>query len=248
MALYSRVKTWVTEVLSASDLNAEFDNIITKNSDTTYITGASADTTAMQNTTSPGAVGSESLATNVLGEIQRLRFAIKRITGAAQWYSAPTFDLTGAGSRAFSVYKTSSQTVALGAPGVLTWDAEYFDKGSCFASNKFTADIAGVYQFSATVNIREEFNGVVYLRVNGSTKYYPVIFDQLGSSSSFGGHYRSISYVSAGPINLSATDYVEVVVDPSNLADAETNYLIPLDGTLRSVSGASFFTGFFVGL
>lgn len=96
MALYSRVKTWVTEILTAADLNAEFDNIITKNSDPAYITSASADVASMQANTDPGGVGTESLPTNITGELQRIRFCLKRIVGGAQYYSTPSFDLTTA--------------------------------------------------------------------------------------------------------------------------------------------------------
>jgi hypothetical protein len=86
MSLYSRVKTWVSnEVLTASDLNAEFDNII-NNSDISSLEGYSANVTEMQTVADPGGVGTESLASNAAEEITRLRYMIKWITGAAQWY------------------------------------------------------------------------------------------------------------------------------------------------------------------
>lgn len=86
MALLSRIKTWVSEVLTASDLNAEFDNIINNGLKASKIVGSSADTTAMQSVTDPGELGTESLASDVEGEIKRLRSMIKEITGEAQWY------------------------------------------------------------------------------------------------------------------------------------------------------------------
>lgn len=93
MALYSRVHTWVTnEVLTASDLNAEFNNILT-NSISDSIVGTSGSVGAMRTTVSPGAVSSESLASNVTGEIQRLRYMLAQIIGGAQWYSAPSRSL-----------------------------------------------------------------------------------------------------------------------------------------------------------
>ncbi len=95
MAIFSRVKTWVSnEVLTASDLNAEFDNLLT-NTKPTSIEDYSTNTSEMQSSADPGGVGSESLATSLAGEIQRLRYKIKQIIGGAQWYSAPDFDLTG---------------------------------------------------------------------------------------------------------------------------------------------------------
>jgi len=94
MATFSRIKVWVSnEVLTAADLNGEFNNII-NNMGPDGIEDASVDVAAMQANVDPGGVGSESLATNLRGEIQRLRYTIKRIVGGAQWYSAPVIDLS----------------------------------------------------------------------------------------------------------------------------------------------------------
>ncbi len=97
MALYSRVKVWVSnEVLTASDLNAEFDNEIT-NAKATSVVGYSVDTSQMQTTADPYPAASVSLAGSVAEEITRLRYVIKQITGESQWYVDPTRTLaTGA--------------------------------------------------------------------------------------------------------------------------------------------------------
>lgn len=88
MALFSRIHTWVSnETLTAADLNAEFNNIL-NNAQATSLIGYSANQSQMQSVVDPGDVGTESLASNISGEIQRLRFAVKRIIGQAQWYSA----------------------------------------------------------------------------------------------------------------------------------------------------------------
>lgn len=95
MALFSRIKTWVSnEILTASDLNAEFNNLLTNAVDSSIV-GSSANASAMQSTTSPGGVGSESLAASVHDELLRIRYKLKEIIGGAQWYSTPDFDLTG---------------------------------------------------------------------------------------------------------------------------------------------------------
>jgi hypothetical protein len=94
MGILSRVKTWAAaETLTASDLNAEFDNIL-NNFDPDNVEDASANATAMQATADPYPGSSESLATDLRGEIQRLRYVIKQITGEAQWYIDPDGDLT----------------------------------------------------------------------------------------------------------------------------------------------------------
>lgn len=97
MALFSRIHVWVSnEILTASDLNNEFNNLL-NNSVASSIVGASADVASMQSTADPGGVGTESLASSVSGELQRLRFAIKRIINQAQWYVAPVGSLSTGG-------------------------------------------------------------------------------------------------------------------------------------------------------
>lgn len=53
----------------------------------------SASVAQMRLMTSPGGVGSESLPTSLAGEIERLRYIIKQITGNTYWYEAPSFAL-----------------------------------------------------------------------------------------------------------------------------------------------------------
>jgi len=79
-------------VLTASIYNSDHANHVTNLNPT--MTGAYSDNVAqMQANTDPGGVGSESLAASLAGEIERLRFAIKRLIGKAQWYIAPATDL-----------------------------------------------------------------------------------------------------------------------------------------------------------
>ena len=79
-------------MLTASIYNSDHTNHVTNLNPT--MTGAYSDNVAqMQANTDPGGVGSESLAASLAGEIERLRFAIKRLIGKAQWYIAPATDL-----------------------------------------------------------------------------------------------------------------------------------------------------------
>ena len=94
-ALFSRVKTWVsTEDVTFSDLNAEFDNIL-NNLSAANVDDFSASVSQMQSSTDPGEVGTESLATSIAGEIQRLRFLVREITGEDEWYETPVSSITG---------------------------------------------------------------------------------------------------------------------------------------------------------
>lgn len=94
-ATFSRVKNWTPEILTNTDLNAEIDNIL-NNLDPSGVDDYSSTATQMKITTSPGSTGSESLATSLAGELERLRFVIKRLIGTSvtNWYDAPTSSLT----------------------------------------------------------------------------------------------------------------------------------------------------------
>ena len=60
----------------------------------TSINDFSNDVGEMQTTTNPGGLGSESLAIDLSGELARLRYMIKLITGQAQWYVDPGVNLS----------------------------------------------------------------------------------------------------------------------------------------------------------
>lgn len=98
-ATFSRIKNWTTEVLSNTDLNAEIDNIL-NHLDPTGVGDYSDTATMMQIQTSPGSQGSESLATSLAGEIERLRFVIQRIMGSSTtyWYDQPSATLSDVSS------------------------------------------------------------------------------------------------------------------------------------------------------
>lgn len=84
-ATFARVKTWTTETLTDSDLNAEFDNIL-NNLTPAGIDDASATLAAKQGQADcTGAT----LATSLAGELQMLRYQLAAITGETYWYTAP---------------------------------------------------------------------------------------------------------------------------------------------------------------
>ena len=72
---------------------------LTQRLDTAF-NGYSADATAMQATTDPYPAGSPSLATSLLGEIQRLRYLVAQITGETYWYIDPDVSLATLNARA----------------------------------------------------------------------------------------------------------------------------------------------------
>lgn len=87
-ATFSRLKSWIAERLTYADLNAEIDNVL-DNLDPDGIDDYSQNSTQMRIQTNPGDVGSESLASSLAGEVERLRYVISRLTGETYWYEAP---------------------------------------------------------------------------------------------------------------------------------------------------------------
>lgn len=87
-ATFARVKTWTTETLTDSDLNGEFDNIL-NNLTPAGIDDESAADAAMQATADPYPAAAISKPTSLQGELQRLRYLIKQITGETHWYIDP---------------------------------------------------------------------------------------------------------------------------------------------------------------
>lgn len=94
-ATFSRLKNWIAELLTYADLNAEIDNIL-NNLGPSGVDDYSSNATQMRTDTDPGESGSESLATSLAGEIERLRFAIREIkgSGVTYWYQSASTSLS----------------------------------------------------------------------------------------------------------------------------------------------------------
>jgi hypothetical protein len=167
-ATFSRVKTWIAEILTASDLNAEFDNIL-NNLLPAGIDDQSTNVAAMQATTDPYPGGSEVLATDLAGELQRLRYVIGQLTTTTEWYIFPdlisktaaytaTLDdriiLCDATSAAFSI----TLPTAVG-----NTDKFYYIKKTDVSVNAVTVDGAGTEEIdgSLTFVLNTQYDFVV---------------------------------------------------------------------------------------
>jgi membrane-bound inhibitor of C-type lysozyme len=84
----SRVKTWGWEILTATDLNAEFNNII-NNLTPANIDDYSSSASVMRTTVDPFASDTEVLATDLSGEIARIRHVLNQLIGGTYWYHDP---------------------------------------------------------------------------------------------------------------------------------------------------------------
>jgi hypothetical protein len=94
------------------------------------MTGAYSDTLAQyQASTDPGAIGTENLADTLAGEIERIRYQLRAITGEAQWYHPPASTLKGVGGTADGsvplsklVYTSQGNLLMRKSPGTGSWE------------------------------------------------------------------------------------------------------------------------------
>lgn len=84
-ALYSITTRATGTTLTAAIYNADHQNHV-DNGVPAQLDDYSVNVSQMQTATSPGAVASESLATSLAGELERLRYVLKTLHGGAQWY------------------------------------------------------------------------------------------------------------------------------------------------------------------
>jgi len=84
-ALYTHTTRATGLTLTAAIYNSDHQNHI-DNGIPTQLDDYSTNVAQMQNTTDPGEVSSESLATSLSGELDRIRFTINEMKGTTQWY------------------------------------------------------------------------------------------------------------------------------------------------------------------
>jgi hypothetical protein len=90
----NRIKQWVSEeILTHTDLNAEFDNII-NNFTPSDMSSQSEDLAEMRTVMDPYPASSPDNAANLAEEIQQLRYMIAQITGNSYWYQDATGSIT----------------------------------------------------------------------------------------------------------------------------------------------------------
>tara|TARA_Y100000310_G_scaffold345703_1_gene468513 strand:+ start:3466 stop:3822 length:357 start_codon:yes stop_codon:yes gene_type:complete len=103
--LYSHTTRAAGSTLTANIYNTDHQNHI-DNHNSTQIDDYSASVAEMQTMTDPGDVGSESQATSLAGELERIRFVLDAIIGGAQWYTDPASDIATIDANALKVDNT----------------------------------------------------------------------------------------------------------------------------------------------
>ena len=99
--LYSHTTRTTGTTLTASIYNTDHQNHI-DNYVPSQMDDYSTNAAEMQTTTNPGENGSESLATTMAGELERLRFILAELTAGTQWYSSPQIPSNVIANRMFA--------------------------------------------------------------------------------------------------------------------------------------------------
>jgi hypothetical protein len=222
MPLFSRTKNYADgDILTAADLMAELDNIIT-NLTPAMINDESATTSAMRATDDPYGSSTEAPAESLQEEIKQLRYLIKQLSGQPYWYVDPN-------SVSFSVHKNTTNQAGLTTSDwtQITFSTELFDTNSNFATNAFTPTVAGKYLLSAAVG----FTSSEDTRTYGLGIYKNGALAHVGSSTSSG--------VTGATVQATVT----AIVDANGSSDVFTLYAFH-DATAATASGAIVSTWF----
>jgi hypothetical protein len=114
-----------------------------------------------------------------------------------------TGTVTQSGAPAFSVTKSSGQSITGSVTTKVTFDTETFDTNNNFASSTFTPTVAGYYQLNVNLNFGTTGTGQVNLFKNGSLLFNGIAVTY---NSSVGG----IMPLSCMTYMNGSTDYIEV--------------------------------------
>ncbi len=140
----------------------------------------------------------------------------------------------------FDVAKSSAQTIASATVTKITWDTENYDIGGNFASDKFTAPIAGKYHMNALVTMSTIIAGagigLIWYK-NGS------VFRN--------GHHQSteinitFALQASGVFDLSASDYLELFIFQGS-GSSETIGTANNVGSVTA-AGSNYWSGYLIG-
>jgi len=155
--------------------------------------------------------------------------------------TAMTIDSTGRiltpARPAFRVEKrASSQSISDSTNTKITFEHEVFDIGSNFASDKFIAPVAGIYQFNACLRCVASGGtmelAAIYLYKNGS-HFTDIVQIQTSANN------MSNSHISGGvTLQLSASDYIEIYGNISGTSPSVHHH---------SSGQRTWFSGFLIG-
>lgn len=233
-ATFGRLKVWVRERLLYSDLNAEFNNIL-NGMTPSGVDDASSSVTAMRTTADPAPGGTESLATNLLGELQRIRYVIQQIAGGTYWYTAPGANLLANGRNMFAY---------LPADGLTTSEAlqDYLLRGGLL--NALTGSTANIVvgDFDTT---NKKFGGAS-MSVNTTAVW--AVPGKSAQSLSLSAHFRNLAagdYIAYNPLLgielfLDGSGYLTAQVREQGAASETTKTFTTIAGTVSRAGSTSW--------
>lgn len=125
---------------------------------------------------------------------------------------------------AFSAYLSAGQSITSGVTTKINFDAETFDLGACFASSKFTPQVAGYYQINARLQSVAAGTSVAIILLYKNGTELQRGDDMRATTSQAGLTMSSLVYMNG------TTDYLEIYYSCT--------------GTTPVVSGSSLFSHF----
>ena len=150
---FPRVHVWADdEDVNASDLNAEFNNIL-NNLNPAGADGYEVNVTQMQKQTDPGGVGTEILATSTAGEFERLRFKLSQVIGKTYWYQNPSISLEDINTQLASLSPLSKNRIVIGRTRTTSNQPMYVvPSGSALSVSLKAASANLTYYIAGTVH------------------------------------------------------------------------------------------------
>jgi len=230
-ALYSHTTRANGTVLTATIYNGDHQNHI-DNGVPLQLDDYSVNVVQMQTVTDPGGVGTESLATSMAGEFERLRFVLKQIKGTSQWYEPGTqsnallgirvFTTTTvytptAGTRSILVYGVGGGGAGGGVPatGGAASGAGAGGNGGAFAIKRITSAFSGV-----TITIGTGGAGVSAGNGgNGTASTFGGLLSIPGGGGGLAGIANSGAGVSAGSGGSSGAPTGEDIGSPGSFGE-----------------------------
>ncbi len=178
-ATFTRVKTWGSgDTLTAADLNAEFDNILT-NLTPAGVDDQSTNATAMQATTDPYPLSVVSLPTSLQGEIERQRYVLAQLSGKTYWYQDPQIIDTFNYRKPTLTYVSATTVDIENNTGTANQTKVLFPDGDLRSVTEDTSSANKYRRFlitsTATFNSGTEDSGLAS-GVTESTDYYYMIY------------------------------------------------------------------------
>jgi len=212
----ARVKTWTTEILTATDLNAEFDNIINHAITNTDVAAGAAIAASKLDLSVPGAIGG---TTPNAGS-----FTTLTSTGTTTIGDANTDTLqVNANTIQFDGATTDDYDLIFGIPDVASSDKTVtFPNRTCSLIGDGANGDIGSYSFTAQTIISDVSTGTAPFTVSSTTKVTNLDADLLDTYNTSSSAAATVIYVSDASNHLPDDALKTNIQDYATSASAST--------------------------